>query len=394
MADLIFIIFLFALGACVGSFINVIVWRLPRGQSIVRPPSHCPQCNTPLAWYDNIPVLGWIALGGRCRYCRRPISIRYPMVEAFTGGLFALYYAAMFIWNLGPCADRPMSLAQDWPIYFLYMTMLSGLLASSLIDAEYLIIPIEIPWIITAVALVVHAMIGLPTVPGSLSVSPPVGAMAAGAGAGLVISIILLRLGVVPQSFADETTPEIDGPAATDEALSPEPACGRIRLEIGKEMLFLLPPLLLGGLWLVICWKVGPIERMWRGVVSHDWASGFLGSLWGALVGAFVVWLTRIVGSITFGREAMGMGDVHLMLGIGAVIGAAGAVVVFFIAPCIGLIFGLYKLVLRRGREVPYGPFLSMAAALVMLFYCPIIEYLMPSTEALMELLRRKLAGG
>ncbi len=67
----IFIPFIFALGACIGSFLNVVVWRLPRGESLVNPPSHCPKCNKRLRWYDNLPVIGWIKLGGRCRDCRR-----------------------------------------------------------------------------------------------------------------------------------------------------------------------------------------------------------------------------------------------------------------------------------------------------------------------------------
>ena len=63
-----FIILVFAIGACVGSFLNVVVWRLPRGESLSYPPSHCPKCNKPLPWYDNIPVIGWIKLGGKCRF--------------------------------------------------------------------------------------------------------------------------------------------------------------------------------------------------------------------------------------------------------------------------------------------------------------------------------------
>jgi len=81
------------------------------------------------------------------------------------------------------------------------------------------------------------------------------------------------------------------------------------------------------------------------------------------------------------------------MLGIGAVVGAAGATIVFFLAPFVGLLFALYKLLFRRGREVPYGPFLSVATLFVMLFYWRMIEYLSPSTEGLMFVLRQKLSG-
>ena len=75
-------------GACVGSFLNVVAWRLPRQESVVRPPSHCPHCGTPLAWFENLPVLGWLVLRGRCRHCGARISPRYPAVELLCAGLW------------------------------------------------------------------------------------------------------------------------------------------------------------------------------------------------------------------------------------------------------------------------------------------------------------------
>jgi leader peptidase (prepilin peptidase)/N-methyltransferase len=77
------------LGLLVGSFLNVVIWRVPRGESIVRPPSHCPACDRPIAPRDNVPVLSWLLLHGRCRACAEPISARYPLVELVTAGLFA-----------------------------------------------------------------------------------------------------------------------------------------------------------------------------------------------------------------------------------------------------------------------------------------------------------------
>ncbi len=76
------------LGLSVGSFLNVCIWRIPRGQSIVTPPSHCPHCRKPIRPFDNIPVLSFLLLGGRCRYCRKAISVRYPLVEVLTALLF------------------------------------------------------------------------------------------------------------------------------------------------------------------------------------------------------------------------------------------------------------------------------------------------------------------
>ncbi len=83
-----FVAFLF--GACVGSFLNVVIHRLPLGQSVVTPPSRCPTCGSLLKWYDNVPIFGWLLLRGRCRECRNAISIQYPVVELITALLFAL----------------------------------------------------------------------------------------------------------------------------------------------------------------------------------------------------------------------------------------------------------------------------------------------------------------
>ena len=99
--------FSFGLGACIASFLNVVIWRVPRGESIVRPPSHCPKCNAPIKWYQNIPILSWLALRGKCANCKAPISPRYILIEMLGGALFlaaflncgATYYTpVMWIW--------------------------------------------------------------------------------------------------------------------------------------------------------------------------------------------------------------------------------------------------------------------------------------------------------
>lgn len=80
---------LFVFGAVIGSFLNVVIYRLPRKESLVRPSSHCPVCEQPIAWYDNIPILSYTILGGSCRKCGKPISVRYPMIESLNAILFA-----------------------------------------------------------------------------------------------------------------------------------------------------------------------------------------------------------------------------------------------------------------------------------------------------------------
>jgi len=99
-------IFAFAFGAVMGSFANVLIHRLPKGQSIVTPGSRCPSCGTPVRWYDNVPILSYIVLRARCRSCGASISMRYPIVEALTGLLFA-----GIVWRVGiQAATVPLAL--------------------------------------------------------------------------------------------------------------------------------------------------------------------------------------------------------------------------------------------------------------------------------------------
>jgi len=265
MDHFIFIPFVFALGAIVGSFLNVVVWRLPRDESLVTPPSRCPKCGTRLAWRDNIPVIGWFLLGGRCRYCREPISARYPIVEAVTGLTFVLYYVSYFILQQGPCPPvqplvwRPLDMRLDWPIYLLHMYLLATLLAASLIDAELFIIPVELTWWAAGVGIAVHALVDRPTMPGALVVPPMAAALAAGGAAGLILSLVLLKRRLIPTSFA-EAAPlmehererlEAEAIKARSEGREPPPqqpdmTPAQIRAEVRKEMIFLFPPMLLG----------------------------------------------------------------------------------------------------------------------------------------------------
>jgi len=92
----IFVFWFSAIGAALGSFLNVVIWRLPRGQSLVYPPSQCPKCQKRIRLYDNLPIFGWFFLGGKCRDCKLPISFRYPLVET-TCALFAFVLLIVFL---------------------------------------------------------------------------------------------------------------------------------------------------------------------------------------------------------------------------------------------------------------------------------------------------------
>ena len=134
-ASLLVVVFVF--GLLVGSFLNVVIARVPHGQSIVRPGSRCPRCGHVLAWYENVPLLSWAVLRGRCRSCRAPISIRYPAVELLTGLLFL---AAA--WAFGP----------GW-LLLRALLLVGFLVPLALIDLEHWIVPVGVTVLGTAAGL-------------------------------------------------------------------------------------------------------------------------------------------------------------------------------------------------------------------------------------------------
>jgi leader peptidase (prepilin peptidase)/N-methyltransferase len=121
------------LGVCIGSFLNVVAWRLPRQESLLWPASHCPRCGTPLVWYDNLPVLGWLLLRGRCRHCQQPIALRYPLVELLTGGLWLAMLQARPE-AMGPAPETLPLLLAGW-------LLASWLVPLVLIDIDQLWLP-------------------------------------------------------------------------------------------------------------------------------------------------------------------------------------------------------------------------------------------------------------
>jgi leader peptidase (prepilin peptidase)/N-methyltransferase len=134
------------LGLAVGSFLNVVIWRVPRKLSVVRPASHCPGCGVPIRPSDNVPLISWARLQGRCRHCQAPIPGRYPLVEAACAALFAA--AAV---RFGPSSALPA-----------YLVLFAALLAISVIDLEHYIVPdrITAPLTIVSIPLLGLASLG------------------------------------------------------------------------------------------------------------------------------------------------------------------------------------------------------------------------------------------
>lgn len=488
------LLFVFAFGACVGSLINVLAYRLPRGIGVVTPASRCPFCETKLRWKDNIPIFGWLFLRGKCRYCKTPISPEYPVVELFAASLFTLFFV---LWYLVPAFGGSGyellgvnlgSARPDWaaidryngvpshsaPIFAVVLLLLGSLLAMTLTDLKTTMIPLVLPWFATAAGLLIHtgyaAFLSIRGLEYSMPTAemswrwaiPTYGWTSVGLGiggmVGLAISMVLLKAGLIRRSFADaeqweeehrkaEGLPPLEsledqhldqddgdtetgqwrptsgwlrGPAiiviavvlsaiagaVVARALGYAPAIGlgigaavgpilagvplrvfvpatraerelepgdgpsdaevwiaypHARREMVKEMAFLAPPVL--GAW------AGVLVLGQNQTLCPLWLDVLGGVLLGYLVGGGVVWAVRLFGSLGFGKEAMGLGDVHLMAAVGACVGWADAVLAFFGAAFVGILLTFYSLSLSRGvgRAMPYGPSLAIATVLVLL---------------------------
>jgi len=126
--DWLFASLAFVVGTCIGSFLNVCIYRIPAEESVVSPGSRCPQCGTPIAWYDNVPILGWLWLRARCRACGLRIPARYPIVEALTGLL-----AVVAVWRFGPTPPALVAFAFS-----------AALLLITYVDLDHRFIPDEV----------------------------------------------------------------------------------------------------------------------------------------------------------------------------------------------------------------------------------------------------------
>ena len=361
---------LFAFGACIGSFLNVCIYRIPQHErlwdqlrGLTHPPSSCPFCRRRILAIDNIPVFGWLILWGRCRFCRHTIPPRYALIEFFNGLLWVMLYMLIVpagfqatvkdscLWSpLSPLADPALSFPQQvfWlhAQYFYFLVLVEALLVATFIDFDLYVIPDG------------------STVPAMI--------------VGVLGACVLGHLHPWPVWFQCQTT------QGFFQQMLPD-----------------------AWIWARDC---GP--PAW--LIAHPHLHGLLSSLAGIIVGGGIVWLVRIIGERVMRRETMGFGDVILMAMIGSFLGWQATIIVFFVAPFCSLVvigatllFGLVQvavsagrrcfsrplspgfvgervrvrgfswaamrlelgLLLQRVREIAYGPYLSIAALLVLLFW-------------------------
>ena len=258
----------FIFGSVVGSFLNVCIHRMPNGESVVWPRSHCPICKKRIPGYDNIPFLSYIMLGGKCRFCKQKISLRYPLVELLTALIFVVLYGRYGVsYNL-----------------FVYIALISGLIIATFVDIKHRIIPDEVS-------------IG-----------------------GMILGFILCS---------------VRGFSLTPFSFNARPMAG---------------------------------------------------SFLGIIVGGGIIWLTGFLFDQVYFKllkrppiqgetESMGGGDIKLLAMIGAFLGWQRTIVAFFVAPFLGVVFGIFSLIVKKDHTIPYGPFLSVAAVLALFWTDKIIRF-------------------
>jgi len=353
-------------------------------------------------------VLAWFLLGGKCARCKAPISFQYPAVEFLTAILFLAVPLVYFHTDMQEGFLRA-GLMGSWPIVIVHLMLIASLIAATMIDIKHYIIPLGIPYVVIVLALIVYPaavywdsnFIQVVAFTGAGGVRIALGGLI-----GLVLANVMLRLGWLPYSFADEqewveaiqkqqAQEQLEAQQAALEsgAASENPGDAtdvtaatsggddghhrtpidmyllypHTRREMGKESLFLLVPLIgmIAGYFFL------PLGESVEGML---WLRALAGVILGYISGGAVIWITRILGSYAFGKEAMGLGDVHLLAAIGAVLGPIDPLYVFFLAPFFGLLaafisFGVARIYNGQARVIPYGPYLAGATVCVMFLH-------------------------
>ncbi len=262
-------IFVFILGACIGSFLNVVIYRVPNELSLLTS-SACPNCKKGIKFYHNVPIFGWLMLGGKCSNCKESIAWRYPAVELLTALVFALTY-----WQIGLTVMLPVALV-----------FVATMIALIFIDSEHMILPNAITYPLLVIALIVRA--------------------------------------VFPIVFTGH---------------------------VFSDMLF------------------SPINQL-QGYPA--WVVSLAGALFGALVGGGSLWLVGAIWKALRGVDAMGLGDVKMMFGIGALLGWRLTILTIFLGAFAGALIGVGLVMKQKDKDfqmqLPFGIFLGVGSIVALLF--------------------------
>jgi leader peptidase (prepilin peptidase)/N-methyltransferase len=308
---------IFLLGTIVGSLLNVCIYRMPLEKSLLWPGSRCGHCLQPIRWYDNIPLLSYVFLRGRCHTCGAKFSARYFLIELLTGLCFAGLFWLEVIENvhemdalkgqMGLIQRHFFPSWQAWIVFGFHAILLCFLIVASFTDLDYREIPLAV------------------TIPGTI--------------VGLIGAVIWAwpwpAVQALPQGMpAGQAWWQLNFNVAPKQGLYPWP------------------------FW-------APLPAWFE---PGSWKTGLATGLLGAVVGTLMLRTVRFLFSLGLGLEALGLGDADLMMMAGGFLGWQPVVVAFFVGVFAGLFFGIAQLLSRGENMLPFGP--ALAIGIVATFLC------------------------
>lgn len=327
-------IFVFIFGLIVGSFLNVCIVRMPHELSVVTPRSHCTKCKKTIPWYDNIPLVSYLLLGGKCRFCKEKFSFLYFFVELLTGCIFLGFYLYF-----------GLSM-----VLIPYLFMVSCFIVATIVDFKHRIIPDEISVGGMYFGLVFSLLI--PSLHENYFSSLIYGRYV------MWVLVFLFYVGIFLSGL---------GGASQEEDLLEE--------ESGYNnwvMIFVLSCLAVDAIihFVLLRFFQVPLEKFVPYLNSLD------ASIIGLLAGGAAVAVLGMIGDILFKKESMGGGDVKLVAMMGAFMGWQLVILTFFIAPFFGSIFGIIEKIRTKDNAIAYGPFLVLGALICLFYGDPLIAWI------------------
>jgi leader peptidase (prepilin peptidase)/N-methyltransferase len=351
--ELLFAVFAFCLGAVVGSFLNVCIYRLPLDLSVNKPRrSYCPSCKKQLTWYQNVPLLSWLFLRGKCANCGAPIAFRYFAVELLTALVFLL------VWKTFP-----------WQMAVAYWVFVSLLIAATFIDFEHFIIPDEITIGGTVAGLI--ACLAVPELMETTSRGRAVLLSAMAAGLGYAVLWIVLEAG---KKVFGKKRIRLDAPSAFTWTRKGDDA----DFVVGDEQ----------GLWsdyfaretdqlILRCDEAILSERnLGAADLRFHYNRVAIGNEEIAL--DTLDRITGVVRELEIPREAMGRGDLKFLAAIGAFLGWRAVLFSVFAGSLLGSFIGIATMAIGKrawSAKLPFGPYLALGAVIWMFFGEPLVSW-------------------
>ena len=335
--DAVLITMIFIVGTFFGSFMNVVIYRLPRKcLSIAKPAgSFCPKCKAKIKWYDNIPILSYIILGAKCRVCKDRISFRYPAVEFLTGLLFAIFFWEDIL-SFSPAAVN----YTNWLLLLSHVIAVFLLLSIAFIDFDLMIIP------------------------DSFSIG------------GAIIMLIFAFLNPMHGGFMPDNKPIISR-VRVDHAL-------RLRMTENFVNPQVRTKLINQGPFNIDDNKTNltqmPVNAKFT-INRLNWVS-LKNAVFSMILGGVGLFVLSLLMTLVFlkkarqygGGMALGMGDVKLYLFFGAMLGWPALPMILIVGSFIGVLFGIPLLLTKSKHVMPFGPSLVAAALLILMFYGPLLR--------------------